>query len=37
MAWVGRDHKGHPIPNSLPWTGFPATKSGCPGPHPTWP
>ena len=41
MAWVGRDLKDHLVPNLLPHTGLPTTKSGasavCPGPHPTWP
>jgi len=36
MVWVGRDHKAHPAPT--PCCGLVApTRSGCPGPHPTWP
>jgi len=34
MAWVGRGLK---VPNPLLQVGLPATKAGCPGPHPTWP
>lgn len=36
MAWVARNVKDHAVPTSLPKAGMLPTKSGCPGPLPTW-
>ena len=36
-VWGGRDLKDHLVPTSLPWAGTPATRPGCPKPHPAWP
>ena len=39
MAWTGRDLKDHQVPKLLPQPGLPATRSAtrsdCPGSHPT--
>lgn len=37
MNWVGRDLRYHLVPTTLPFSGTPPTRSGCPGPHPAWP
>ena len=37
MIWVGRDLKGHLIPNCLPWAGTPSTRPDCSKPHLVWP
>lgn len=40
MSWVGSDLKDYLVPARLQQARFPATKSGtrsgCPGPYPTW-
>lgn len=35
-TWVGRDLKCRPVSTSLLWAGLQPTRSGYPGPHPTW-
>jgi len=37
MAWVEKDHNDHWVSTPLLWTGLPATRPGCPEPHPAWP
>jgi len=41
MAWVGRGLKDHQVPIPPKQAKLPATRSssrsGCPGPHPSWP
>jgi len=37
MAWVEKDHNDHRVSAPLLCAGSPATRPGCPEPHPAWP
>ena len=37
MTWVEKDHNGHLVSTLLLCAGSPASRPGCPEPHPAWP
>jgi len=37
IEWIEWDLKDHLVPNPLPWSGSPPTRSGCLKPHSAWP
>jgi len=37
MAWVEKDHNDRVVSTPLLCAGLPATRPGCPEPHPAWP
>ena len=37
MTWVEKDHNDHWVSTPLLCAGSPATRPGCPEPHPAWP
>ena len=37
MAWVEKDYNDHAVSTPLLCGGLPATRAGCPEPHPAWP
>jgi len=37
MAWFEKDLKDHVVSTPLAWAGSPATRPGCPEPHPASP